>query len=246
MFDLPINPALKQQVGRQFIGTSELAAAATAVLLEMGAPQERGTVKDVIDERTVRYYQSEGLLETPTEKRGPASVYEYKHLLALIVIKHLQSADLPIRKIRRIIRGMSEWNLTELLASTPTLSRKPSEAKEEARQYLEQISKTSEWEPKSSKPTFTRSSRMTAPEEGISRMVSDPSESLPESLRPLVLYSRTSIVTEDEGESWKRFELMPGIELNIKQNAARQLDAKGRISLLKKIENIIRSLVERE
>jgi DNA-binding transcriptional MerR regulator len=101
--------------GEKFIGTSELAKAAEARLRALGARQDRGTVSEIPDERTIRFYQSEGLLDPPIFKAGTASVFTIKHLLQLVAIKLLQSQDLPIKKIRIVIDGKSEDELEELI-----------------------------------------------------------------------------------------------------------------------------------
>lgn len=240
---------LSEQKGKQFIGTNELASVATAIILNMGTPQERGTVKSVVDERTVRYYQSEGLIETPTEKKGPASIYNYSHLLSLIAIKRLQSQDLPIRKIRRIIRGMSEPELENLIEETPTLSSAPSEARSEARQYLDQISRSAEWEPRDLESDSESSSpRMSKPPARFFESDKDfEIKPLADMISPLLYRSsmNTMSALPEEGENWKKFEIIPGIELHVREDAGQTLDPKTRIVVLKKIEQIIRFFTDR-
>ena len=50
--------------------------------------QEKGSVAEVPDERTVRYYLSEGLISPASERRGSASVYGYRQeLLELLAVE---------------------------------------------------------------------------------------------------------------------------------------------------------------
>src|SRR5205085_2469802 len=118
----------------RFIGVSELALEAAKILAESGLAQERATVTELPDERTIRYYMTEGLIPSADEKQGTASVFGYRHLLQLLVVKKLQSEHLPIRKIRDLVEGRTERELERLLGaeSVPT-------AKNEAMLYLEKL-----------------------------------------------------------------------------------------------------------
>jgi DNA-binding transcriptional MerR regulator len=104
--------------GEKFIGTSELAKAVETLLRALGAKQERGTVSEIPDERTIRFYQSEGLIDPPISKAGSASVFTFKHLLQLVAIKLLQAQDVPIKKLRFVIAGKSEPELEYLIESS--------------------------------------------------------------------------------------------------------------------------------
>lgn len=102
--------------GRRFLGTAELVDEANLLLKRSGARQERETVSELLNDRTVRYYLTEGLLPPPDEKAGLRSVFTYRHLLTLLVIKRLQSEDFPIRKIRDIVTGKTEAELEAIVA----------------------------------------------------------------------------------------------------------------------------------
>lgn len=100
----------------EYIGVRGLAEAAERVLREMNpGEQPKGTVSDYPNERTIRFYLSEGLLPTPTEKRGPASLFNYRHLITLLVIKKLQSEGLPISVIKSLLAGREIDDLEKLL-----------------------------------------------------------------------------------------------------------------------------------
>lgn len=118
--------------GRIFIGAAELAQEAAGILSESGPVQERGTVRDLPDERTIRYYLFEGLLAPAEDKQGTASVFGYLHLLQLLVVKRLQAENLPIRKIRELVEGRTERELERLLGSDE-------KQKNEAINYLESL-----------------------------------------------------------------------------------------------------------
>jgi DNA-binding transcriptional MerR regulator len=109
---------------RQYVGVAELAAQAAEILRAQGLVQERGTVSDVPDERTVRYYLTEGLIAPADEKQGTASVFGYQHLLQLLVVKKLQAEHLPIRKIRELVEGRTTRELECLLGDGRTARKK--------------------------------------------------------------------------------------------------------------------------
>jgi len=123
-----------KEKGRKYIGLPEFARVSEQILAEMGLEQERGTVTSVPDERTIRYYMAEGLIQTPEEKQGTASVFGYVNLLQLLTVKKLQAEHLPIRKIRELVAGKSEQELEIMLGVRGTAGRK-----NEAKQYLEML-----------------------------------------------------------------------------------------------------------
>src|SRR5690349_14011056 len=101
--------------GKKYVGLPEVARVSGQLLEEMNLEQERGTVTSVPDERTIRYYMTEGLVQTPEERQGTASVFGYLNLLQLLTVKKLQAEHLPIRKIRELVTGKSEQELETLL-----------------------------------------------------------------------------------------------------------------------------------
>src|ERR1044072_6828253 len=105
-----------REKGRKYVGLLEVARVGEQIPAEMGLEQARGTVTNVPDERTIRYYMAEGLIQTPGEKQGPASLFSYLNLLQLLTVKTLQAEHLPIRKIRELVAGKSEQELEIMLA----------------------------------------------------------------------------------------------------------------------------------
>jgi DNA-binding transcriptional MerR regulator len=123
-----------REKGKKYVGLPEFARVAEQVLAEMGLEQERGTVTSVPDERTIRYYMAEGLIQTPGERQGTASVFNYLNLLQLLTVKKLQAEHLPIRKIRELVAGKSEPELEIMLGVRGAGGKKT-----EAKQYLETL-----------------------------------------------------------------------------------------------------------
>ncbi len=101
----------------QYVGVKELADAAEQILKGMGSSQEKGTVTEYPNERTIRFYITEGLLPPSEMKQGAASVFGYPHLLTLLVIKQLQSDGLPISIIRQLVAGKAPTELEQLLSA---------------------------------------------------------------------------------------------------------------------------------
>ena len=127
------NEVLKE-AGKKYVGLPEFARVGGQILAELQLEQQRGTVTSVPDERTIRYYLAEGLIQTPEEKQGTASVFGYLNLLQLLTVKKLQAEHLPIRKIRELVAGKSEQELETLLGV-----RGASGKKTEAKRYLESL-----------------------------------------------------------------------------------------------------------
>lgn len=120
--------------GSKFVGVTELAAAAGRILQAGGPLQSRGTVSSVPDERTVRFYLSEGLLSPAQERQGAASVFGYLQLLQLLLVKELQAKNLPIRQIRGALAGRGIEELERWLGGEGEAA-----AKNEAQKYLENL-----------------------------------------------------------------------------------------------------------
>jgi DNA-binding transcriptional MerR regulator len=123
-----------KEKGRKYVGLPEFARVGGQIVAELHLEQERGTVTSVPDERTIRYYLAEGLIQTPEERQGTASVFNYLNLLQLLTVKKLQAEHLPIRKIRELVAGKSEQELETLLGVRGPLGKKT-----EAKRYLESL-----------------------------------------------------------------------------------------------------------
>lgn len=183
---------LSGQRREKYAGVAELAAAAARLIDRFVPAQERGSVTEVPDERTVRYYLSEGLLSPSTEKQGTASLFGYQHLLQLLAIKRLQAEGLPIRKIRELIAGRSERELERMLGvEGPPRERgvKPSNA---ALTFLESLL------PGSARHNET-------PTGSLSLMSPPPSH--PAAPSPPAVK-----------QSWLRVKIEPGLELHLRED----------------------------
>lgn len=150
---------------QKYVGVAELTEAAAKILTVRGFVQERATVSDVPDERTVRYYLSEGLIAPTEEKQGTASVYAYKHLLQILAVKQLQADHLPIRKIRELVEPRTTRELERLLGisshRTPTTQAKATT--NDAMNYLETLLTTAP-RPPAAAPSLSKPSTSHTPQ----------------------------------------------------------------------------------
>lgn len=173
----------------KYVGVAGLAEEAARILAESGAARQgRGTVTELPDERTVRYYLAEGLIPAAEEKQGTASVFGFRHLLQLLVVKKLQAEGLPIRAIRELVTGKTERQLERLLGVEQGQAS-GSAARGEALGYLESLLRKSPSAPlPSAAPPQVRQASPSAP-------LASPSAAA--------------------RETWARVELEPGLELHV-------------------------------
>jgi len=173
----------------KYVGVVGLAEEAARILAESGAARQgRGTVTELPDERTVRYYLAEGLVPQAEEKQGTASVFGFRHLLQLLVVKKLQAEGLPIRAIRELVTGKTERQLERLLGVEQGQSP-GSSAKGEALGYLESLLRKGPSTPLPGSPP--PAARQAPP----SALLGSPSAA--------------------PRETWARVELEPGLELHV-------------------------------
>lgn len=101
---------------------SELAALAGELLDAAGLRPEDGRVSAAPDERTLRYYQTLGLLDRPLGYEGRAANYGYRHLLQAVSVKLLQTRGYSLAQVQAALAGQAtdalEAALAALLPST--------------------------------------------------------------------------------------------------------------------------------
>jgi DNA-binding transcriptional MerR regulator len=73
-----------------------------------------GRVRDVPDQRTIRYYTTLGLIDRPAAMRGRTALYGRRHLLQLVSIKRLQSAGLTLAEVQARLLGRTDADLAEI------------------------------------------------------------------------------------------------------------------------------------
>jgi DNA-binding transcriptional MerR regulator len=179
----------------------------------------------VPDERTVRYYLSEGLLSPAEEKQGTASVFGYRHLLQLLVVKKLQSEHLPIRKIKELVGGRVERDLERLLGAG---EGGPTAARNDALRYLETLL-TTQPSPAAPQSRALRSQALPGAMSARAALPASPAQPSP----PPPQQQSTG--------TWQRIEIEPGLELHMRGDYQPPDDARQKRRLARNVLRTIES-----
>jgi DNA-binding transcriptional MerR regulator len=94
--------------------------------------QASGRVREVPDQRAIRWYTTIGLVDRPAAMRGRTALYGHRHLLQLVAIKRLQAAGLSLAEIQRELAGATDAQL-ERVARVPAREPAPRPAVAAAR-----------------------------------------------------------------------------------------------------------------
>jgi DNA-binding transcriptional MerR regulator len=106
---------------------TELAERATATLAAgptVPGDQVNGRVRDMPNERLIRWYTTIGLVDPPLGRRGRIALYGRRHLLQLVAVKRRQAAGLTIAEIQVELAGAPDDILREI-ARLPDLVPEP-------------------------------------------------------------------------------------------------------------------------
>ncbi|GGL04529.1 MerR family transcriptional regulator [Planomonospora parontospora] len=76
--------------------------------------RQGGRVRDVPNERLVRWYATIGLLDPPAARRGRVALYGRRHLLQLIAVKRRQAEGRSIAEIQAELAGATDRTLEEI------------------------------------------------------------------------------------------------------------------------------------
>ena len=202
---------VEKERGGRYVGLPEFTAVAERVVDALNLEQSRGTVTSVPDERTIRYYLAEGLIQPADERQGTASVFGYLHLLQVVAVKKLQTEHLPIRKIRELVSGKGEEELESLIGIGNHTSKKV--ADNDAKRYLESLLAPSMSQAVASRPRRTTTSA-----------------SAPAPPPPSV--SEQTVV-------WQRLEIEPGLEVHIRSDYTPPTTSARTRSLADRIRGVI-------
>jgi MerR HTH family regulatory protein len=82
--------------------------------------QVSGRVREVPDQRAIRYYTTIGLVDRPAAMRGRTALYVRRHLLQLVAIKRLQAQGRSLARIQAELAGATDAQL-ERIARVPPL-----------------------------------------------------------------------------------------------------------------------------
>ena len=93
----------------------ELVAEVAARLGEDGVEQGSNRVRDVPDQRTVRYYTTLGIVDGPDDRDGKLGIYGERQLLQLLAIKRLQAKGEKLAAIQSRLLGLSTGRLKSIV-----------------------------------------------------------------------------------------------------------------------------------
>lgn len=100
-----------------------LAAAVNTVGAPLLAGVQDGRVAREVDERTLRYLQSLGLLDRPLRYDGRTAVYGFRHLLQALCVRALQARGYSLAQAQAALTGATDAELEgaalEALAAAP-------------------------------------------------------------------------------------------------------------------------------
>ncbi|GAA2607488.1 MerR family transcriptional regulator [Actinomadura fulvescens] len=97
---------------------TELADRAVVALAADGSPRANGRVRDLPNERLIRWYTTIGLVDPPLGRRGRTALYGPRHLLQLVAIKRRQAAGRSIAEIQAELTGLPDATLQEIAELT--------------------------------------------------------------------------------------------------------------------------------
>ncbi len=96
------------------LSLEELTSLASTALLELGIESEDGRTSSAIDTRTVRFYQTLGILPKPIYQ-GRRAVYALTHLVRALAAKQLQAEGFSLAQIQSALPQQSDDALVQAL-----------------------------------------------------------------------------------------------------------------------------------
>jgi hypothetical protein len=89
--------------------------------------QPSGRVRDLPDQRAIRWYTTIGLVDRPAAMRGRTAMYGSRHLLQLVAIKRLQARGRSLVAIQAELAGATDTQLARVaqLAEAPVARGAP-------------------------------------------------------------------------------------------------------------------------
>ncbi len=90
-------------------------------------PRVNGRVRDVPNERLIRWYVTVGLVDPPLSRRGRVARYGRRHLLQLVAVKHRQAEGRSLAEIQAELAGATDEALAAI-AGVPHIEPAPEAA----------------------------------------------------------------------------------------------------------------------
>jgi DNA-binding transcriptional MerR regulator len=92
------------------------------------APRANGRVRDVPNERLIRWYATVGLVDPPLTRKGRVARYGQRHLLQLVAVKRRQAEGRSLAEIQEELTGATDEALAAV-AAIPDLTESVPDAK---------------------------------------------------------------------------------------------------------------------
>jgi DNA-binding transcriptional MerR regulator len=90
--------------------------------------QPSGRVRDLPDQRAIRWYTTIGLVDRPAAMRGRTAMYGPRHLLQLVAIKRLQARGRSLVAIQAELAGATDAQLARVAQPAEAPARGPAGA----------------------------------------------------------------------------------------------------------------------
>ena len=97
------------------VDLTALSAAAEPWAARLPVPDQR--IQAAPDARTIRFYQTSGLLDRPQRYDGRTARYGRRHLLQLLAIRALQTNGLSLAQVQASLAGATDSELQRLVES---------------------------------------------------------------------------------------------------------------------------------
>lgn len=233
----------------KYYGVQELVEAAAAVLESGIAPQDKKTVSEVPDERTVRFYISQQLIPE-TQKEGRVKVFTDLHLFTLLAIKKFQSDGLPINIIRSLVENRSEAELRKLLGEELVVFTDEASLRKHIQDHegAENEEVVVINDPAARAEFLERKKKNDAQNylESLLGSRRKPEAHVPDLLKASAPPNRTARTGRPaRANDWRRFEIAPGLELHVERGFRTGNGEHERLSLIDSIDHILRTLDRR-
>jgi DNA-binding transcriptional MerR regulator len=125
--------------------------------------QVNGRVRDVPNERLIRWYVTVGLVDPPLSRRGRVARYGRRHLLQLVAVKRRQAAGRSLAEIQAELAGATDEVLAAVARVPDTEPAPESASAASARFWVRQPRQPSQPGPAAERPGQPRSGAAEGP-----------------------------------------------------------------------------------
>ena len=211
---------LRSVRNKEYNTLDELVTEAARIIPYIALEQKRYKVSVYPDERTLRYYINEGLVDKPSASKDTQSRFTYRHLLQILAIKHLQAQYLPLTKIKEMLAGLEEEQLEEIITGGQ-----------------EEFSINADMASPLHRRSFIQRSMMQEPDVLYSAKLHSPQSESAETIG--------DFIEPDIPEEWLRISVTNDIELNIRADSIPKSSEKMR-EFVERLKAKLRIYLEQE